>query len=255
MRKINNIWYMISFVAGISLFISGCLFKSGVEGKAWFRYASKYDQARSELIANDMAKKNSAIQDFAKMGKMKHKFLQAKQPTEAEIISVLKSPDRRFQRVGLAAMFLKPIETDRLIDILFGFIQDRNFYFREYALYPLNEFTKFPASRKAELGKQLLQIIKTKKDNELSIQEITLLAKFPSEEAVFFLTGQLMKEGKESQIRIFRYAAFRTLKEMGGSYYAEAAEYVNMYGSPEIQKELLGCEKSWERLNASTEKE
>jgi len=69
------------------------------------------------------------------LDKSKHKYFQSIQPTEAEIISVLKSPNRRFQKVGLAAMSLKPIETDQLIDILLGFLQDKDVEFRsQYAL-------------------------------------------------------------------------------------------------------------------------
>jgi hypothetical protein len=242
MRKINNIWYMIWFVIGVSLFISGCPFKSGVEGKKWFRYASKYDQAWIKTWAS-----GGAIQDYNKTIKIRQKFLREKQPTETEIISVLRSPNRRFQRVGLAAMSIAPIETDQLTEILFEFLQDQDPEFRWYAISSLKKFTQFPESKKADLGKQLLEIIKTKKDNESSIEEISLLAKFPSEEAALFLTEQLMKEGKENRIRIFRYVAFRALKEMGDSYYDEAAEYVNKHGSPEIKKELLEQEKLVEK--------
>jgi len=129
-RKIHKIWYLIGLVVGLSLFLSGCSSKSGVEGKKWFQYASKYDQARSNAIANDLAGKKSAIQDLDKMSKIKWKFLRTKQPTEAEIISVLRSPNRRFQRVGLVAMSLKPIETDQIIGILFEFLRDQDRDFR-----------------------------------------------------------------------------------------------------------------------------
>ena len=234
---------MIWFVIGISLFISGCPFKSGVEGKAWFRYASKYDQARNIAIANAAAEKETAMEDLARMDKPKQKFLRAKQPTETEIISVLRSPNRRFQRVGLAAMSLKPIETDQLIDILFEFLQDQDPEFRWYAIVSLEKFTKFPESKKVSLGKQLLEIIKKEKNKGLSIQKFSLLAKAPSEEAARFLTEQLMKEGEENYL--YRNFAFNALKEMGDSYYEEAAEYVNKHGSPKIKKELLEREKSW----------
>jgi len=231
---------MIWFVIGISLFISGCPFKSGVERKAWFRYASKYDQAWRKMAAS-----GGAIQEYNKVLKMEQKFLRAKQPTETEIISLLRSPNRRFQKIALAAMSLKPIETDQLTDILFEFLRDQEPEFRWYAMISLDEFTKFPESRKADLGKQLLEIIKNKKDKELFVEDISLLAKFPSEESALFLTELLMKEGKERN-RIFRYLAFRALKEMGNSYYDEAAEYVNKHGSSEIKKELLEREKWWE---------
>ncbi|MGB2807977.1 MAG: hypothetical protein WBC22_09560 [Sedimentisphaerales bacterium] len=246
LRKIHKIWYVIWIAIGISFFISGCPFKSGIEGKAWFQHASKYDQARSKMIANAAAKKETFTQDFTRMDKMERKFLRAKQPTETEIISVLRSPNRRFQRVGLAAMFLKPIETDQLIEILFEFIQDQETEFEFYALLSLDKFTKFPESKKADLGKQLLEIVKTRRrDNEFYIQDYSLLAKFPSEEAALFLTEQLMKEGK-GLIRAFRYTAFRALKEMGNSFYDEAAEYVNKHGSPEIKEELRKREKAWD---------
>lgn len=234
---------MIWFVIGLSLFLSGCPFKSGVERKAWFRYASKYDQAWSKMAAS-----GGALQDYSKVFKMKQKFLRAKQPTETEIISVLRSPNRRLQKVALVAMSIKPIETDQLTDILFEYLQDQDPEFRWYAIDSLDKFTKFPESKKASLGKQLLEIVKNKEQNELFIEEISLLAKFPSEEAAQFLTEQLMKEGKENLIRIFRYVAFRTLKEMGNSFYDKAAEYVNKHGSPEIKKELLECEEAFQLI-------
>ena len=101
------------------------------------------------------------------------------------------------------------------------------------------------------MGKQLLKIIKNEEENELSIEGFLLLAKFPSKEAALFLTEQLMKEGKEN--RTFRYSAFRALKEMGDSYYDEAAEYVNTHGSPEIKKELLEWGK-WRGETSQLEK-
>jgi len=150
------------------------------------------------MIANIAAEKESFIQDYTEMDKLKQKFLRAKQPTETEIISVLRLPNRRFQRVGLAAMSLKPIETDQLTDILFEFLQDQDRDFRLYAVFSLKEFKKFPESRKAVLGKQFLEIIKKGKDAEVLVKGIPLLGKFPSEEAALFLTEQLMKGGKEN---------------------------------------------------------
>lgn len=246
MRKINNIWYMIWFVIGISLFISGCPFKSGVERKAWFRYASKYDQAWRNMAAS-----RGALQDYNKVLKMERKFLRAKQPTETEIISVLRSPNRRFQKIALAAMSIKPIETGQLTDILFEFLRDQEPEFRRYAMISLDKFTKFPESKKADLGKQLLEIIKKEKDDALPLfQQFNLLVRFPSEGTAQFLTELVMKEGKEKRIPIFKNLALRALKEMGDSYYDEAAEYVNKHGSSEIKKELLDFENYWK-----TEKE
>ncbi len=243
MIKIHKIWY-VWLVIGISLFISGCPFKSGVERKAWFRYASEFDEAWSKMPAS-----GGGLQDYNKVRKIRHKFLRARQPTETEIISVLSSPNRRFQKVALVAMSLKPIETDQLIDILFEFLLDQEPEFRWYAFLSLDKFTKFPESRKTELGKQLLEIIKNEKDDALPLpQRFTILAKFPSEEAALFLTEQLMKEGKERCILIFRLMAFKALKEMGNSYYDQAAEYVNKHGSPEIKEELLEREKFYESV-------
>lgn len=245
---------MIWFVIGISLFISGCSFRSGVEGKAWFRYASKYDQALM-----DMAESKGSLKDYYKLCKMEQKFFQAKQPSETEIISVLKSPNREFQKVGLIAMSLKPIETEPLIDILFNFLQVQDIELRWYAIRSLERFTKFPEPRKAELGKQLLEIVKARNDIEISIEEIILLAKFPSKEAAVFLAERLMKEGKEIEgeeghMRIYRYATFRTLKDMGDSYYCQAEEYVNAHGSSEMKKELLKNEEAFEMVSAQTGK-
>ncbi len=241
-QRNNNIWYVIWLVVGLSLFNSGCPFKSGVERKAWFRYASKYDKAIDKMAAS-----GGALEDYSKVYKMEQKYLRAKQPTETEIISVLRSPKRRFQRVALVAMSLKPIETDQLIDILFEFLRNQEPEFRWYAMLSLDKFTKFPDSRKADLGKQLLEIIKKEKDEALPLfQQFNLLVRLPSEGTVQFLTEQLMKEGKEQRIELFRILAFRALKEMGDSYYDEAAEYVNKHGSPEIKKELLELEKARE---------
>jgi len=238
MRKIHRIWYVVCLVVGISLLITIYPFKSGVEGKAWFRYASKYEQVMSKMWAS-----GGAIKYFNKVLKMEQKFLRAKQPTETEIITVLRSANSRYQKVALVAMSIKPIETDQLIDILFEFLRDQDLELRWYALESLVKFTQFPESEKADLGEELLEIIETRKDNELSPREISLLAKFPSEEAAQFLTELIMKEGKETRIRIFKHLAFRALKEMGDSYYDEAAEYVNTHGSPEIKKELLDFEE------------
>jgi hypothetical protein len=247
MRKINKIWYVIWLAIGISFFISGCPFKSEVEGKAWFRYASQYDQAWSKIVASGGPFKDWGA--HSKVLKIKQKFLRARQPTETEIISVLSSPNRRFQKVALVAMSLKPIETDRLTDILFEFLRDQEPEFKWYAFLSLEKFTKFPESRKADLGKQLLEIIKNEKEDVLPLpQRFTILAKFPSEEAALFLTEQLMKEGKERRILISRLMAFKALKKMGDSYYDEAKEYVNKHGSPDIKKELMEREKFYENI-------
>ena len=243
MRKINKIVYIICFVVGLSLFISGCSYKSGVEAKLWFQYALEYDQAMSKMWAS-----GGLVLYSNKMRKIEQKFLHAKQPTETEIISVLRSPNRRFQKIGLAAMSLKPIETDSLTDILFEFLRDQEPGFRWYAMLSLDKFTKFPESRKADLGKQLLEIIKNEKDDALPLfQQFNLLVRYPSEGTAQFLTELVMKEGKEKRKCIVKYRAFMALKEMGDSFYDEAVEYVNKYGSSEIKKELLEWSEQGER--------
>lgn len=212
-----------------------------VEANAWSQYASQYDQAMIKMWASGGA--------LGKVYKMEQKYLRAKQPTETEIISVLRSPSREFQRVGLVAMSIKPIETDQVIDILFEFLQEQDREFIWYALESLAKFTKFPESKKADLGEQLLEIIKNRKDSELSLREFSLLAKFPSKEAALFLTEQLMKEGKDSHIQIFKCCALRALKELGDSYYDEAAEYINRHGSPEIKKEFMEHVEAFQLIN------
>jgi hypothetical protein len=200
------------------------------------------------MAANEVAKKGTIIQDFTKTETLKHRFLQTKRPTEDEMISVLSSPNRRVQRVGLAAMCLRPIEkTDQLIEIILEFLQDEERDFRYYAYFCFDEFTKFPESKKAELGIQLLEIIKKEKDEGLFIQELSLLAKFPSEEAALFLAEQLMKGGKNKLL--FRHFAFKALKKMGDSYYDEAAEYINRHGSPEIKKEFMEHVEAFQLIN------
>ena len=76
-----------------------------------------------------------------------------------------------------------------------------------------------------------------------------LLAKFPSKEAALFLTEQIMKEGKEDRIRIFRCVATSALKEMGDLFYDEAAEYINRHGSPEIKKEFMEHVEAFQLIN------
>jgi len=226
---------------GISLLISGCSVKSGVEGNAWFQCASKYDQAMSKMWASN------GLKGFDKVLIFKEKFLRVTQPTETEIIAVLRSPSRSFQKVALVAMSIKPIETEQLIDILFEFLEDQEAEFRWYAMISLDNFIKFPESRKADLGERLLEIVKNAEDEALPHpQRFALLARFPSEEAVLFLAEQMMREGEGDQIRYIRYSAFRALKEMGDSYYEQAAEHVNKHGSPEIKKELLRSVESIE---------
>jgi hypothetical protein len=231
LRKTENNWYVIWFVVGISLFTSGCPYKSGVEGKAWFRYASKYVQAMHKMSAS-----KGALKDYNRVYESGEKFLQTEQPTEDEIISVLRSPNKNQKIVGLAAMSLKPIETENITDILFEFLKDQDPEVKWYARYSLMKFTKFPESTRADRGKQLLEIIKSRPEKDLSFEEMLVLGKFPSKEAARFLTEQLMKEGKEN--KVFRLCAFKSLKEMGDSYYDEAADYVKNHGSPEIKEEL-----------------
>lgn len=226
--------YKNLLLIGVFLFISGCTAKPAVEKERWFIYASKYDCERNTLIVT------GDMKYFGGMDKNRKRFLQSTQPTESEIVSVLKSTDRKFQKVGLAALSLKPVETNEVLNLLIGFLQDPNFYFKEYACSALDEFIEFPESRKAELSKELLKIIKIENEkgkHGIAFQEFSLLAKCPSHEAAQFLSDQLIIEGKENKIP--RLAAFRALQTMGNPYYGQAAEYVKNNGSAEIQKEFL----------------
>jgi len=123
--------------------------------------------------------------------------------------------------------------------------------FRFYAVSSLYDITQFPESKKDSLGKQLIEIIKNENDKGQLIYEFNLLAKFPSKEAALFLTEQLMREEQELMLRHF---AFKALKEMGDSFYNEAAEYINSHGSPEIKEKLTDWENSWDKINISTGK-
>lgn len=243
MRKTNNILCMIGFFIGISLFTSGCLCKSGVESEEWFKYAAKYDLARNELMKNAENNEPTFLTDFSKMSKTKQKFLRAEQPSEETIISVLKSKDKKTQRIGLAAMSLKPIGTEQIIDILIEFLRDDDWYLKNYAYLSLDQVTNFPESKKPQLEKQLLEIIKNeilKGKEGIAFSEFSLLAKVPSRETSLFLTEHLMKEGKENVYN--RLGAYTALKEMGEPYYSQAAEYVKNNGSPSIKSEFLDWE-------------
>lgn len=236
----KHVWYIVLLFFTIMLFLIGCASEQG----KWFHYARKYDQTRNKMIAR--AATGNFLSDYNETNKIRQKFLNARQPTEAEIITALNSSNRKFQRIGLAAMSLKPIETDQIVEILFEFLQDENFYFKEYALLALKEFEKFPESKKDVLGKQLLEIIKgeEKKGKEgISFREFSLLAKFPSQDSVSFLTERLMREGAEN--KLFRIAAFSALKKMGEPYYSQATEYVKKHGNSEIKNELLERENTW----------
>jgi len=249
MKKINIILFIIFIIVGLSLFFGRSLFKSGVERKAWFQYASEYSQAMSKMWAS-----GGALEDYYKTNRIGQIYLKTEQPNEEEMISVLRSQDRSMQIVGLAAMSIKPIETEKIIDILFDFMQNQDPELRWYARNSLLKIKNFPENKKDDLGKKLLDIIKNRKENELSVEEVSLLAKFPSKEAVSFLTDLFMKEGNDENTRLFRVLAFRTLKEMGDSYYDKAAEYIKIHGSPEIQEEFTKRVKSWKELHTPTEK-
>jgi hypothetical protein len=199
-----------------------------------------------KMIQNDLAGKNRALKDWAGMSKMAQKFRGGAQPTEDEIVSLLSSPDRNLQRVALAAMSLKPIETDRLIDVLFGFLDDGDYYFKAYALAALDEFTDFPQSQKPELGRRLLQIVRSRPRDDLMPEEVLLLARFPSQEAAVFLTDILITEGSDRRTQLFRFVAFKTLKQMGDSYYDQAAACADQLCTPQIKEELLDWESVWQ---------
>jgi len=59
------------------------------------------------------------------------------------------------------------------------------------------------------------------------------------------LTQELMKKQEGKEISILRFAAFRALKEMGNSFYDEAADYVKTHGSPEVKTEFSKLEQAW----------
>jgi hypothetical protein len=233
------------------LFISGCSDKSDLEKKAWFKCASKYDRAMSQMWASD-----GALRDFYKVSKIKEEYLQLSQPSETEIVSILRPSSRNFQRVALVAMSIKPIETDQMADILFEFLQDQDLDFVWYTLESLVKFSNFSEIKQADLGEKLLETVETRKEDELSPREFTLLARLPSEKAALFLTEQLMREGEGARKSALRYAAFRALKEMGGSYYDKAAQDVYKNGSSVIKKDLLIWEKFLEeKKTVKVEKE
>ena len=241
MKTICNTLCTMSLTIACFLFISGCSDKSDLERKAWFQCVSKYDRAMMQTWESDWA-----LKDYSKVLKIKQKYLQISQPSETEIVSVLRSSSRNFQRVALVAMSIKPIETDQMADVLFEFLQDQDPVFRWYTLESLDKFSNFSEIKKADLGEKLVEIVRTRQDDELSPREFTLLANFPSEKAALFLTEQLMREGEERRISTFRYFAFKALKEMGNSYYDKAVKDMYKHGSSEMKKELLVWEKSLE---------
>ncbi|OHB51602.1 MAG: hypothetical protein A2Y12_01795 [Planctomycetes bacterium GWF2_42_9] len=182
------------------------------------------------------------------MNKIKHNFLRTSPPKESEIMWVFMSPNRELQKIGLAAMSLRPIETERIQRTLIEFLQDPNFYFKEYAFLSLNKFKENPADKNDAVRKRLLEIIKNeegkgKGKGNISFREFLLLAKFPSQETALFLQDQLMKEGQEN--KIYRIAAFSALKKMGEPYFTKVLEYVKNHSTPEMKKELLERENTW----------
>jgi hypothetical protein len=251
-KKNIEICSAISLFIGLSLFASSCRAKPNIEKTVWFQRASQYDQARTRMLKNIGTSEEKFVNDFFETDKRKQQYLQAKQPTEEEIVSVLRSPNIRVQRVGLAAMSLRPIETAQVRNILFEFITHPDRDFRLYVVFSLEEF-KSPSLQSTELEQQLLELLKAEGDAEVLFQGIPLLGKFHIEEAVPYLTDQLMKEGDENVI--FRFAAFVALKEMGEPYYAKAADYINRYGSSEVRKDLSDREHWWKKMKPPKNKE
>jgi hypothetical protein len=242
------------------LFVSGCSDKPELEGDAWFRCAEKYDRVMTDMWASGgtvkayntvlqikqqylQTSQPSEIELLSMLLQIEQQYLQTSQPSETELVSMLRSPNRHSQRVALVALSIEPIETDQIVDALFEFLQDRDPAFRWYALESLAKFSTFSEITRANLGEKLLQIVKARKDEDLSPREFTLLAKFPSEKTARFLTEQLMKEGEETRISILRHVAFRALKEMGASYYENAVKDVHKNGGPGIRRDILMWEK------------
>ena len=250
MKTACNILLVVSRAIVLILFVSGCSDKTELEGNAWFRCAEKYDRAMTDMWASD-----GTMKAYNTVSQIKQQYLQTSQPSETELVSMLQSPNRHFQRVALVAMSIKPIDTDQIVDALFKFLQDRDPDFRWYALESLAKFSTFSEITRANLGEKLLQIVKARKDEDLSPREFTLLAKFPSEETARFLTEQLMREGEETRISMLRYVAFRALREMGAPYYDNAIKEVHTNGAPGIRRSILMWEKSLEEREPSNTKE
>ncbi|MCE5186154.1 MAG: HEAT repeat domain-containing protein [Planctomycetaceae bacterium] len=225
-----NVWF-----AAAILFFCGCPSESK---PAWFKCASRYVTAQRELAAS-----GGAWDKAAKVIRFSRDYLNAKQPTEAEILSALSSPDQDVQIAGLAAMSIKPIETDRVAKSLFEFLHKEDPEPRWSAVRALNRFGGFSETVKKDLGPQLLEQLKTQ--NKIDTMEMYLLRKFPSESSAQFLTENLMKEGDASGVKTLRYAAFRALKEMGEPYYKDAISYVNVHGSTELKEQIRAWEQAW----------
>ncbi len=249
LRNNANKLFVTLFIIAASALISGCPNKSAVESKPWFKYASKYVKAMRK-----MSQSGGKLRYYDKAYKIGEKFLQSQQPAEDEIITVLTSPVKEHKIAGLAAMSIKPIETDKVTDILFEFLKDKDWELRWFARCALWKFKDFPESRKDELGNRLLEIMNSRKANELSLEEIMLLQKFPSKESAHFLTEQIMREGNDVNTAIYKACSFQTLKRMGGSYYDDAADYIRKNGSPEIKEELSQREESWAIINKKIDK-
>jgi hypothetical protein len=241
MKNISLSWcaFLLTVIACCFLF-AGCPPRAGIEKKAWFRYASDFDAARNIAMANDASKKDTAMEDLARLEKLRQAFLQAEMPTEAEIVSLLRSPDRRLQKVGLVAMSLRPIQTEKVLTILLEYLQDKDFFYKVDAVYALGKFASFPKS--VDLERRLLMIAGNESQVGVLCFEIALLARFPSDEVAQYMMQELVKEGAESYI--IRRSAADALKKMGDSYYQNALEYVRKHGSPELVTELLGGERS-----------
>lgn len=238
--KINHGMLYAMLLVILCLFLSGCSGKSELEKKAWFQYASKYDR----LMSNISEKDSGVMKDMNEALKIIQKYRQVSQPSETEILSILSSSNRGIQRVALSAMSIKPIETDQIAGILFEFLQGQDPVFRWYTLEALNKFSDFSEIMQADLSGKLLDLVKTRKDEELSPRELELLAKFPSEKAALFLTEQLMRESAESRrSSILRFVAFKALFEMGGSYYDNAVKEVHKHGRTEIKEQMMRWEK------------
>ncbi len=217
-------------------------FVQGIQGARWFSTASEYEQALNKMWAS-----GGALEDFAEVRKKQKLLLKRKLPSEKIIINILESPNREIQKTGLAGMSLKPVETEKVMDILIEFLQDDDIECRYYATKSLNAFKEFPEPRRESLGNLFLEIIKKEEEGQsIPIEGYSLLAKCPSKNTAQFLTEKLMLDGEDRNTLISRLFAFSALKEMGESYYSQAVEYVNEHGSKDIKKKLLEQEKAWQ---------
>ncbi len=247
MRKFEVVW-STGFVLGMFLSLCGCSRRSDVENTDWFKCAQKYDKAYSKMLM-EMDRETLEKDLMDEVSKLREKFLQSRQPEQSEIVSVLRSPSRKLQRIGLAAMSLRLAQTDEVVEILFEFLQGQNREFRWYAVHALGELRPLEEAKRASWGRQLLEITRRERDVQIQMKEIFLLGELGCEEAIPFLTEQLMKEGEE--YFGLRVVAYLSLWKMGGPFYDKVANY----SSAEIRKAVEDLENRLGKKEKQLEKE